>query len=924
LRSSVPNDRALRTADTLLKAASRADNTLDPWLRETEMAPLAPLLSAADEVLEPVVTDGGNLNAKARRDLVRILGKRLRRLVEITLFVERERFGAVPENSIDAWANRFARYPALGNLTMCAVEQWLAFVRELLERLRTDAALLADFVDFGRAPILAGVRGDLGDVHDEGRSVTILEFEGGSRVVYKPKDLRVTHAFGRLVDWLNRRCLSESLRVPEIVVRGKYAWEEHVPFRPCHSEEEVAQFYRRIGMFLRLFQVLEARDLWLDNLVAHGSHPVFVDYEMLLHPRRRLGTPSFPAAVAAQYVLDESVVGTGVVILPTTVGIGRPSEDLGALTPVREFRSPFVSLVSGPHEQTGVSFSTFTRDEYAPVLHGQAVRADRYVGEIVAGYRTMHEALRANAGRLLEENGPIAAFAGLPVRYIYRHTWACSRIIRGSTTPDLMIAADSRREFLSNLLLASGDDALEEPARTIVRDEIDCFDRLDIPYLLCRTDGVDLFTGERPLVRDLFEKNALARACERLARIDAFPLEEHVALLLSALSTGPHRSYATNIRETKTTTTANWLEVAIELGDLILSAAYKGERGWAWLGLCRDPFYSRREIKVLPPDILSGSAGLAIALAELFGASRETRFREGAFAALASTRAEVDAHSGRSQRMQRAEQSPHGPPFEAGAFVGVGAQLYALIRCGRVLSHPGLVAEAEKLAASLPLDRIAKLSTLDVATGSCGLLLSLLASGTTTKLEQTALELAVILQRRIEQLSIEQQSIPSAPYPDGELVIRIAPDVRDGLKLAVRRMDRISNPLARWAHVEIEKKPTCGGILTMLALASEGSAGIDKKVRRLVRECEQSPTGWLEGLELAVTAARRFGAGMTARAEHFAGALLGRKLATGRWFSDRLSADVHDLSAVTGLAALLNALVGLHDPQNFRSIRLVE
>ncbi|WP_425430122.1 DUF4135 domain-containing protein [Cystobacter ferrugineus] len=91
---------------------------------------------------------------------------------------------------------------------------WLQrHVLEMLSRLAVDSELLGRTLFHGApVPVLAGVLGDLGDPHG-GRSVAVLQFEGGLHAVYKPKDLRITREVQAFCAFLNERGLPLSLHV---------------------------------------------------------------------------------------------------------------------------------------------------------------------------------------------------------------------------------------------------------------------------------------------------------------------------------------------------------------------------------------------------------------------------------------------------------------------------------------------------------------------------------------------------------------------------------------------------------------------------------------------------------------------------------------------------------------------------------------
>ena len=83
--------------------------------------------------------------------------------------------------------------------------QWIETSREFVLRLDADLpAIRRDILRSNTDSPVAKIEGELSDPHNGGRSVRIVSFADGARVVYKPKDLRLDIAWHRLVERLNR------------------------------------------------------------------------------------------------------------------------------------------------------------------------------------------------------------------------------------------------------------------------------------------------------------------------------------------------------------------------------------------------------------------------------------------------------------------------------------------------------------------------------------------------------------------------------------------------------------------------------------------------------------------------------------------------------------------------------------------------
>ena len=179
----------------------------------------------------------------------------------------------------------FEDKPVLLRLIATLTRQWIETAREFLLRLDADlAAIRRDILVAGAAGRVAAIEGGLSDPHNGGHSVRIVGFEGGMRVVYKPKDLRLDVAWRALIDRLNRSDAPVELRPVRAIARDGYGWTEFIAHAGCADAEGCRRFFRRAGAWLALLHCFAATDMHQENLIAAGDHPVPIDLETVLQP----------------------------------------------------------------------------------------------------------------------------------------------------------------------------------------------------------------------------------------------------------------------------------------------------------------------------------------------------------------------------------------------------------------------------------------------------------------------------------------------------------------------------------------------------------------------------------------------------------------------------------------------------------------
>lgn len=889
---------------------------------------LAPWLASAEAWLKRSLHHSGHqVLPSARRDFVELLARRLSCLCLQVLTYEQQALRVSarpsrPHSGLDAsptrWRHRLEEFPELAHVIARSLLSWQRTTLELLARLEADAKLLANTLLDGRPlPPLAGVEGGAGDPHDGGRSVAVLRFAGGHRIVYKPKDLRITRAVLDLCAFLNT-ALRLPLHVRTVLPHRGYAWEEFIPAAPCHTAAEVEHFYIRMGMLLRLFQLLEAQDLMLENLVAAGEHPVFVDLETVLQPRRRI-----PArARALEELMRESVLPLGLLAAHVRIAPGLAAEDISALTPPRDFLSPLPSVpahavLEGAEHRARSGYRLWeVRAQHAPTLEGKPTRAAEHLGALLEGYRHMQAALCARRQALLAPGSPLERLAGLPVRYLHRSSWDYVFLALTSLAPARMSALGQRVAALETWLHLEEATPEERP---VLHAEVSALAAVDLPSFLCKTDGQALLGCNGRVLREgFFSGTAMKRVRRRLREVERFDLDHHESLVRSVLATGHHSLLpppASGTREepdVEGNMEVDWRAEALRLGALLLEQSHPdGGGGLTWLGLSYDPLHDVEQVQPLEPELLSGTAGIALVLAEFYGRSGQERFRDAALRALVAT-----CRSARQWRDGVARGSSDG----LGAFRGVGAWLYTLSRCAVLLEAPELEHAAQDCILALPRHALRARDSHDIITGPAGLLLALSACGAEAAARHLTAELEHAWQGAL---------LPCAPLPVGSQALRHLPSLLGGLVLCASRLSRRFGFSPRWTLPELERPSGPGDLLVRLELTrvrGTREPSLREELLRLLRapSGHYGSAGRLDALEVALTAATLLeDEEFLVYARRWAEALLSEYRRHGKWFPDSLAADRHRCSAIWGVAAIAHGFLRLDARGRLPSLRLL-
>jgi type 2 lantibiotic biosynthesis protein LanM len=601
------------------------------------------------------------------------------------------------------------RYPVLARDACRHAEQWIETSLEMMARFIADLEEVLRRLVPGAAPgALVDAEAGLSDRHAGGRSVAILAFASGLRIVYKPKSLAVDGELRALVDELNERGAEPPLRCPKVVDRGTYGWTEHISAHPCETHDEAARFYARQGAWVALFYVLEATDFHHENLIAAGEHPVPIDLETLFQP-----ATAQPAAGGPGYLpTAQTVLNSGLLPRRFWATAKEGGLDLSGMGVAGDRTIP-VKRITGE----GTDRMRWAQQEMnlkagpnLPTLRGEPLVLWEHRDAVLRGFRAMYQLLWSLRHELLAATGPLSRFAGLPIRSLLRGTGTYAHLLHVAHHPDYLRSALDRDRLYDRLWL---DAVVYPPFRRVLRAEQKDLAAGDIPRFESLPTSTDLLHPGGDRIERFFATPGLELVRARLEAMDEADLERQSWLVQASLEAT--RSFdeplawpAAGLPDAEAAGPERFLAAARRLGDRLAQLAI--EQGelvtWFHLGLRPDGWL----LEPMSVDLYSGLSGLALFFAHLGRLAGSERYDRLARLALSTIR-------------QRVAADP-GILVHTGAFSGWGGLIHTLTHLGLLWREPALLQEAEALAVGMP--GIEADEHFDVIAGAAGATVALL------------------------------------------------------------------------------------------------------------------------------------------------------------------------------------------------------
>lgn len=723
--------------------ASPAERTSPAGAAQPFEQLIRPIVSAAEEELRTRVSaaDAQLLTAAAWNELAAALLARLTTLCAPALYECFLAFpravGAAPTDEYagfvefmrnSGFARLFDSKPVLLRLIASVTRQWIEFTVEFITRLSVDLAQVRRVLARDQVPRrVAAIESGLSDPHNFGRSVLLLAFEDGQRVVYKPKDMRLDAFWQQLVDWLNGESAPTDLRAPKVIVKDGYGWSEFIDHLGCDDSNGVERFFFRAGASVALFHLFAATDLHEENIVACGEHPVPIDLEMLLQGNKLGEDAGMPEREALQLAIEriaDSVMMTG--LLPA---YGRTPERQiyrwgGLAQPPSRSQATTWTEVNTSRMRPVRSSGTGARQTNLPRLDGSPVSLNRFLPSLVAGFETYGRFLCGKTQQMLRQPF-VEGLEGLQVRRVRRPTRFYHLLLeRLRDHRNMHDGAEwsAHMDFLARL--TDLDNPLDE-AWPLHRAERDALVDLNVPFFVARSDGVTVCDRNGVAARTLKE-SGLACARRRIAAWNEAELQWQRDVIISSAVPSPDvLGIMRNQSETRTPPIRDAVHVeaalpvpaaARDVAAHFTGLALRSRLSAAWIGL---DWLGDSDVCQLSPvgyDLYGGAPGISLFLAAYSRIAHDGAAADLALAGVAPLRSQLRGAG--SARFARG--------LGIGGATGVGSVVYALTVMGELLNDDGLLADANQASRLCSDELIAADRAFDVIGGSAGCILGLL------------------------------------------------------------------------------------------------------------------------------------------------------------------------------------------------------
>lgn len=615
------------------------------------------------------------------------------------------------------------KYPVLARQIVAFVNNWVSYLTEFISHLYDDWNCIKKcFFPDTRPGSLINIIRNAGDLHHDGRSVMIVQFESGLKLVYKPRSISIDSHFQNLLLWLNNHGATPPFYILNILEKKEYGWMEYIPYKDCSCRQEVIRFYKRLGGYLAVLYMLEATDFHFGNLIAYGEHPVFVDLESLFHVNISEDLDN-QATFTIHHNMEQSVLKVG--LLPQRVWTTAVFEGID-ISGINEAEGQLWPDQMPHVENTGTDEMYYSRrrpeiigGQNKPKLNGRFIDPKEYQEAMTDGFTKIYMLLSANKKRLLIRESPIIDFIHDKIRIILRPTRVYGFLLSESYHPDLLHNALDRTRYFDRLWYGIEKNPMLEK---IIPAECKSMAKDDIPIFSTYINSRDLWVGETKCLKNFFSESGINKVLKRIRNLDRSDFNYQLWFIRSSFATlSKHINSSQRFKFLRPPVSmpfvsrkqlkAGMQKIASEIGTKISKIAfhYNNKASWLGLSMLNNQYW---HITPLSYDLYAGLPGIILFLSYLDKINKNHRYIQLAKAALVTVKELI-----KQQDMAF---------LSIGVFTGLAGFIYMLLHLSCLWREQKLLDEALLKVKQIP-SLLKQDNQYDIIGGSAGCIACLLS-----------------------------------------------------------------------------------------------------------------------------------------------------------------------------------------------------
>lgn len=548
-----------------------------------------------------------------------------------------DRFNYFIENTLTDISEILLAYPVLARLLTEKTNLIIDVHIEAIERFFKDKNAIEKliFKDFSK---LKSLKSGLGDSHKNGRSVMILTFTSGEKIVYKPRSLSIDLSFQSILKWANTKGFKHQFNLLKVIDKDDYGWQEFIEHYECHSINEIPQFYYRQGGYIALLYILQATDFHLENIIACGEYPMLIDLESLF--QNQLTGYEDPSAITrAMEDLNDSIFRTSMLPIVYT-----PDSTFPELSGLGGQGNQILPQKSYVLEGIGTDEMCFVKRDIIfeekinrPKFNGKYLNAEQYSKHIAQGFENLYKIFMNHKEDLTSNNGLLYQFKENSIRVIPRATQTYSTFIDIGHHPKYLQNGIERVRLFEYFWQITSNFSIYKKIT-----HCECKDLLidDVPYFTSKVNSTSIWDSKGNEIKNFYERDIFQKVLEKIENLTDEDLEKQLKYIRMSLVTLVDQTWNLNInnliknKENRIepdyiANKEHFLNEAIKIGEHLHKCAFIGDNKLdaTWIGIGAD-IEDKLTMAPLDVGLYDGVLGISLFMAHLANETGNDKFKK--------------------------------------------------------------------------------------------------------------------------------------------------------------------------------------------------------------------------------------------------------------------------------------------------------
>jgi len=517
------------------------------------------------------------------------------------------------------------KYPVLIRLLATSTHNYLDMIKTFFLRFEKCRNLIFEKFAIPTEVCISHLDFDMGDQHAHGKTVAKITFTNGTILLYKPKNIELVKAYNQIIEWINSNHDFRLLKMKSLngLYYEDFAFEEYISAKSCKTDMEIKFFYESFGQLLGIMHALQGGDFHMENLIAHGKHPVIVDLETLIQQFRPFSEADATAIYEVSKILSNSVLGT--CLLPenmTNLNI-----DLSALAGDTQKLDKKVEQVIDTELDTmrieKMEAFVSSAQNIATLLE-KKVGYEAYAEDIIKGFENIYSVFLKNKNKLLEL---FSAFEHMMVRVLIRDTSNYAKLLDMTLHPNYMKNWLDREHILMNVF--------SYPIKDLEVCKYEYYDLMygDIPIFFNYINSRNLLSSDYSVIRNYFTNTSYFEVKTKITELSVEQCEFQKNLIETKVrsknSLKKIQKIEGNINDLHFSilsdkNKSNSMVESMKIGDMILSKAIVVNNEVSFLTFNLDDF----DLEAINLSLDKGLSGMGIYFLYLYKATKIEKYKD--------------------------------------------------------------------------------------------------------------------------------------------------------------------------------------------------------------------------------------------------------------------------------------------------------